>query len=109
MDPDGKTRFFANLAGIQNDDHKYIKKVKNKINKLVKQEIEYLGFNKLLQEEERKALESDIYKEVITKSNFYFSVDENRLDKNLKIYNKKASGVIYHKPSVILEHEHVHI
>ena len=54
-------------------------------------------------------MESDIYHEVKTKSNFYFAVDESKLDKNLRIYKKTAPGVIYHKPSVILEHEHVHI
>jgi len=62
-----------------------------------------------LKEEERIALESDIYKEVITKSNFYFKIDEDKKDKNLKIYNIKATGVIHRQPSVILDHEHVHI
>ena len=36
VDPDGKARFFAELAKVTNDDHKAIKKVKSKINKLVK-------------------------------------------------------------------------
>jgi hypothetical protein len=108
-DPYGKQKFFAQLANIREDDHKYIKTVKKKINKLIKQELEYLGFMNLLKEEDQKALESDVYHEVKTKSNYYFSVDENKVDKNLKLYNKKAPGVVYHKPSVILEHEHIHI
>jgi hypothetical protein len=63
----------------------------------------------VLKEEYKKALDSSVLHEVISKSNFYFAVDENKVDKNLKIYNKKAPGVVYHKPSVILEHEHIHI
>lgn len=68
-----------------------------------------MEFQNKLKEEDKIALESDVYKEVITKSNFYFAVDESKVDKNLKIYNKKAPGVVYHKPSVILDHEHIHI
>lgn len=52
---------------------------------------------------------SDIYKEIKTKSNFYFKVDENKRQKNLKIYNTKAPGNAHRHPSVILPHEHVHI
>ena len=36
-------------------------------------------------------------------------MDETKVDKNIKIYNTKAPGITYRKPSVILEHEHVHI
>lgn len=68
-----------------------------------------MEFTNVLKEEEKKALESSIYHEVISKSNFYFAVDENKVDKNLKIFNTKAPGVVHHKPSVILEHEHVNI
>ena len=71
--------------------------------------MEYLGFINQLEQEERNRLESDIYHEVKTKSNFYFAIDETKVDKNLRIYRKKAPGVVYHKPSVALEHEHVHI
>jgi len=46
---------------------------------------------------------------VKTKSNFYFSIDENKKEKNLKIYNKKAPGNAHRHPSVILPHENVHI
>jgi hypothetical protein len=54
-------------------------------------------------------MESDIYNEVLTKQNFYFGIDENKKDKNLKIFNLKAIGISYRHPSVILDHEHVHI
>jgi len=46
---------------------------------------------------------------VKTKSNFYFKVDEKKVQKNLKIYNVKAPGNHHRHPSVILPHEHVHI
>ena len=39
-----------------------------------------------LKVEEHKALETDIYKEVLTKENFYFSIDEDKKEKNLKIF-----------------------
>jgi len=75
----------------------------------VRQELDYLQFQDRLSHEEREGLSSDIYKEVKTRSNFYFSVDENKKEKNLKIYNKKAPGNAHRHPSVILPHENVHI
>lgn len=71
--------------------------------------MDYIQFKEKLNEEERKSLTSDIYKEVKTKSNFYFSIDENKREKNLKIYNKSAPGNAHRHPSVILPHENVHI
>lgn len=59
--------------------------------------------------EEKLALESDTFKEVATKSNFYFSVDENKKSKNLKVYNFDAPGNKHRHPNVILPHEHVDI
>lgn len=52
---------------------------------------------------------SDIYKEVKSRSNFYFKVDEEKRTKNLKIYNMKAAGNAHRHPSVVLPHENVHI
>lgn len=52
---------------------------------------------------------SQVYNEVKTKSNFYFSVDENKKSKNLKIFNTKAPGNAHRHASVILPHENVHI
>ena len=83
--------------------------MKRKIAKLVKQEIDFLQFQDKLKEEELRDMTSEIYKEVKTKSNFYFSVDEDKKKKNLKIYNTKAPGNAHRHPSVILPHEHVHI
>ena len=50
-----------------------------------------------------------MYRDVKTKSNFFFKVDENKVSKNLKVYNKKAPGNHHRHPSVILPHEHVHV
>lgn len=60
-------------------------------------------------QEELIALETDTYAEVATKSNFYFSLDENKKDKNLKIYDFEAPGNKYRHPNVILPHEHCDI
>ena len=42
--PEMKEVFFTNLANIQDEDHQHLKYIKKKINKLVKQELESLGF-----------------------------------------------------------------
>jgi len=54
-------------------------------------------------------LSSDTYEEVATKSNFYFSVDENKVNKNLKVYDFEAPGNKYRVPNVILPHEEINI
>ena len=51
----------------------------------------------------------EMSKKVKTKSNFYFSIDENKKFKNLKIYDLKAPGNAHRHPSVMLPHEDVHI
>jgi hypothetical protein len=68
-----------------------------------------LQFQEKLKHEEVERITSDIYKEVKTKSNFYFKVDENKKNKNLKIFNTKAPGNAHRHPSVILPHENVHV
>lgn len=44
-----------------------------------------------------------------TKSNFYFSVDEDKKNKNIKVHNVEAPGNKYRHPNVILPHEHVDV
>lgn len=44
-DVDKKASFFKDLAKINDGEHKYFKKVKSKINKILEQELEYLGFS----------------------------------------------------------------
>lgn len=68
-----------------------------------------MGLKHQLTLEEQTALESDTYDEVTTKSNFYFSIDENKKSKNLKVYDFEAPGNKFRHPNVILPHEHCDI
>lgn len=104
-----RQRYFQNLAEPKAGDHSEVSKVKNKINKLIAEEIALAGFKDQLSQEEQNALAADTYTEVATKSNFYFSFDENKVDKNLRVYNFDAPGNKYRHPNVILPHEHVNI
>jgi len=54
-------------------------------------------------------LTDDTFNEVATKSNFYFSIDENKVHKNIGVVNFKAPGNHFRKPNVILPHECVDI
>ena len=54
-------------------------------------------------------MESDTFAEVATKSNFYFSYDEKKVDKNLRVWDINAPGNKFRHPNVILPHEHVDI
>ena len=108
-DVDARQNFFGNLTTVGPNDHKAVKDVKNKIALLLKQEMEEMGFKHQLTQEEQTALEEDTYAEVATKSNFYFSLDENKKSKNLKIYDFEAPGNKFKNPNVILPHEHCDI
>lgn len=68
-----------------------------------------MGFKDQLSAEEKNALGSDTYAEVATKSNYYFSIDEAKLKKNLRVYDFEAPGNKYRHPNVILPHEHCDI
>jgi S-methylmethionine-dependent homocysteine/selenocysteine methylase len=76
---DDKHNFFLKLSEINDNDHAEVKYVKNKIKKLVDQELDLMGFKDQLSREEMDEILQDSLKEVKTKSNFYFSVDENKL------------------------------
>ena len=39
-----KRDFFSKLSEIRDEDHSHLKYIKKKIDKLVKQELEFLGF-----------------------------------------------------------------
>jgi len=71
--------------------------------------MELAGFEHQLSVEEQNELAADTFVEVATKSNFYFKVDENKKQKNLKVYDINAPGNKYRHPNVILPHEHVDI
>ena len=108
-DVDARQKFFGALTAHNSDDHKAVKDVKTKIATLLQQEMEEMGLKHQLSEEEKIALETDTYAEVATKSNFYFSLDENKKSKNLKIYDFEAPGNKFRHPNVILPHEHCDI
>ena len=50
-----------------------------------------------------------MYKEVTTNNNFFFKYDQNKLDKNIAVYNFNAPGNKHRHPNVILPHEHCDI
>lgn len=78
-----------------NGDIPAIKKIKNKINHIIEKELVLQDFKDKLDQE---ALTKDAYHEIVTKSNFYFTVDETKKDRNLQIHNIKAPGNKYRKP-----------
>lgn len=58
---------------------------------------------------DQEALSQAVYKEAVTRKNFYFSVDEAKKSTNLKVHNIHAPGNKYRKPQYILPHEHVDV
>lgn len=54
-------------------------------------------------------MENETFKEVATRSNFYFKVDEDKVKKNIKQYDLEAPGNKFRHPNVILPHEHVDV
>ena len=80
--------------------------IRNKINAIVEKEISLIEFkNKVATE----ALAADTYKEVVTKKNFFFQVDEKKTERNLKVFDYTAPGNKYRHPQVVLPHEHFKI
>ncbi len=106
---EARNKFFGALAAHKDGDHGEVTKVKSKIQQLIDQELEELGFKQQLSEEEASGVAAETFNEVATKSNFYFQYDANKADKNLKIYDFKAPGNKHRHPNVILPHEHVNI
>ena len=82
------------------------KMIREKINAIVEKEISLIEFkNKVATE----ALAADTYKEVVTKKNFFFQVDEKKTERNLKVFDYTAPGNKYRHPQVVLPHEHFKI
>lgn len=82
----------------------HLKQIRQRINKVVAQEIGLVEFKNQVNGEE---LAQSAYDEIITKENFYFKVDEQKKARNLQVSNMKAPGNKFRKPQVILPHEHV--
>lgn len=84
----------------------HLKSIKERINEIVHEEVAKLQFKDKLAAEQ---LAASKYEEVTTKKNFYFSVDETKRARNLKVHNFNAPGNKYRHPQHILPHEHVDI
>jgi len=108
-DVDARHKFFGALTNPNAGDHSEIVSVKNRIASMIKHEADELGFKEQLSKEELAALEEETYAEVSTQSNFYFKINEEKVKKNLKVYDFKAPGNKYRHPNVILPHEHCDI
>ena len=98
-----------NTSGVSIDTEassEHLKSIKERINEIVHEEVAKLQFKDKLAAEQ---LAVSKYEEVTTKKNFYFSVDETKRVRNLKVYNFNAPGNKYRHPQYILPHEHVDI
>lgn len=92
---------YNKLSNTGSSEH--LDTIRQRINKIVQQEIGLIEFKNQVSGEE---LAQSAYDEVITKENFFFKVDEQKKARNMQIANMNAPGNKYRKPSVILPHEH---
>jgi len=89
-----------------NGDSGVLRDLQKRINQVVEQEMDLIEFKEQIGKEE---LSAEVYQEVITKQNFFFKVDENKKNKNLRVVDIKAPGNKHRKPRCILPHEHVNV
>lgn len=73
------------ISKINADDHHEIKRAKNKLNQLLEQELDFLGFQDELTEEERADLLDSTMSEVREKSSFFYKYDANKVNTNKAI------------------------
>ena len=104
-----KQSMFRDLSSIKDSDNGHLKYVKSKIDKLVAQELDYLNFKDKLSEEEAAGIAAKSYDDIITKSNFYFAIDEGKKERNVRVVNPKAPGNIHRHPSIGMPHGKVDI
>lgn len=94
---------FKTVAEDSKSEH--TRAIQAQINKIVKQETDLIEFKNAVSQE---ALAQSAYEEVVTKENFFFKVDEQKRDRNLRISDMSAPGNKHKKPQYILPHEHIH-
>ena len=82
----------------------HLKNIRKRINRVVEQEIGLVEFKN---QHDREELAQSAYEQVVTKENFFFKVDEKKKSRDMKVWNMKAPGNKFRKPSVILGHEHI--
>ena len=86
---------------VGNGDAPEIAKIKKRINYIVEKELVLQDFKDQL---DKEALANAAYKEIITKQNFYFAIDETKVNRNLAVYDITAPGNKYRKPESIITH-----
>lgn len=90
---------------MKDTDHTEVVRVKKLIQKLVDDELAYLGYLNEVSEEESKAVVEKTMGEVARKSNFYFNIEPNRAQENVHQFDKKAPGNKFKFVSRILPHD----
>lgn len=108
-DNQARTDFFHKISEINDSDHSEAKATKNKIRKLIDEELEFHNFSHKVSEEQRLALLEDTVAEVAEQKSFFFRYDSNKAQNNQDIHNVSAPGNAHRHPSVALPHEHVHV
>ena len=106
---DARQKFFAALSEKAPGDIGEVSKVKSKISQMVQREAEEMGFKEQLNKEELATIGSETFDEVATHSNFFFKINENKKNQNLKVFDWNAPGNKYRHPNVILPHECVDV
>lgn len=91
---------------IDESDNKHLSEIKKQINSIVAQELQLLEYQDT---QKQRQLAGAAYKEVITRQNFFFAVDERKRETNLTTYDKRAPGNPAVRPRCILPHEHVSV
>lgn len=76
---------------------------------MIQREIDEMNLKNEISKEDVLRLEENVYDEVTTNSNYYFSYDSNKVSKNLKVFDFNAPGNNKRHPNVILPHEHCDI
>ena len=93
---------YTKLSETGSSEH--LKNIRKRINRVVEQEIGLIEFKNQHDSEE---LAQSAYEQVVTKENFFFKVDEKKKSRDMKVWNMKAPGNKFRKPSCILPHEHI--
>ena len=108
-DTEARQAYFGRLTSADPNDHDQIAQVKSKINTLIQEELKLAGFEDQLSAEEADNVANNTFAEVATNSNYYFSYDATKTQKNLKVFDIKAPGNKFRHPNVILPHEHIDV
>ena len=90
----------------QEGDHALVNKIKRKVNSIIEHELAQIDFKNQI---DKERLNHDAYREIMTKSNFYFAVDENKAIANQDLASLKSPGNPLNKPNPIIPHEYVHV